>query len=55
MNKKRRIQEMVATKPIYTSNSIIPHPLVKIERKADVARVNGKPTAIFLEKDYNLN
>lgn len=50
MSKKRRIQEIVATKPMYTSNSIIPHPRVNIERKEDVAKVKGRPTAIFLKK-----
>lgn len=50
MIKKRKIHEIVATNPIYTSNSMKPHPRVKIERNDDVARVNGKPTAIFLKK-----
>ena len=28
-----------------------PQPRVKIERSADVANVNGNPTAMFLKKD----
>lgn len=49
MTRKRAIHEMVATKPMYTSNSMKPQPRVKIERRADVANVNGNPTAIFLK------
>lgn len=49
MTRKRAIHEMVATKPMYTSNSMKPQPRVKIERRADVANVNGNPTAMFLE------
>lgn len=49
MIKNRRIHEIVATNPMYTSNSMNPHPRVNIERKADVASVNGNPTAIFLQ------
>ena len=44
---------MVETKPMYTSYSIKPQPRVKIDRSDDVASVNGKPTAIFLQKKYN--
>lgn len=54
MIKNKRIHEIVATNPIYTSNSINPQPRVNIERKADVASVNGKPTAIFLKKSTRI-
>lgn len=49
MIKNKTIHEMVETKPMYTSYSIKPQPRVRIERRDDVARVNGKPTAIFLQ------
>lgn len=49
MTKNKAIHEMVATNPMYTSNSMKPHPRVKIERRDDVASVNGNPTAIFLK------
>ena len=49
MIKNSRIHEIVATNPMYTSNSMKPHPRVNIDRNADVASVNGNPTAIFLK------
>jgi hypothetical protein len=55
MIRKSAIHEMVATKPMYTSNSIMPHPRVKIDRRADVASVNGNPTATFLKKKSHDN